>query len=118
VQGPVQVLAERDVQVALSLSEPPQKNTSPILRFTPPEGGAVIVPLSGAGAAWAGTLRLRPDMGSGNGRFSMEVADDLGNAGTRFSAGEYLEIYNTEFPEAPQAPQALPPRRSREGRSI
>jgi hypothetical protein len=107
VPEPVQVLAERDVQVTLSLSEPPQKNTSPILRFTPPEGGAVIVPLSGMGAAWAGTLRLRPDMGSGNGRFSMEVADELGNSGTGFSSGEYLEIYNTEFPEAPQAPLGL-----------
>jgi fibronectin type 3 domain-containing protein len=104
---PVQVLTDLDVNVTLSLSEFPKTGTTPILRFTPPEGGAVNIPLAGAETTWTVVLHLTPDMGSGNGRFTMEVQDDLGNVGTGFSAGEYLEIYNTDVPSATPAPVNL-----------
>ncbi|MCK4788424.1 MAG: hypothetical protein KAV87_32085, partial [Desulfobacteraceae bacterium] len=104
---PVQVLAGRDINVTLTLSEPSKQGTAPVLLFTPPEGGAVNIALAGADTTWTGVLHLTPDMGSGNGRFSMEVEDELGNTGTGFSAGEYLEIYNTDVPEAPPAPVNL-----------
>ena len=107
VGEPVQVLTDLDVNVTLSLSEFPETGTTPILRFTPPEGGAVNIPLARAETTWTGVLHLTLDMGSGNGRFTMEVQDDLGNMGTGFSAGEYLEIYNADVPSAPPAPVNL-----------
>ena len=103
----VQVLDDLDVNVTLSLSESPKPGTTPILRFATPEGGVVFVAITGVDTTWNSVLHLTPDMGSGNGRFSMEVEDELSNVGTTFSAGEYLEIYNTDVPSAPPAPVNL-----------
>ena len=106
-QEPIQVLSDQDVTVTLTLDEPAKAGTTPILRFSPPAGETVFVSLSGSGTAWTGTLHLTPEMGSGNGQFSMEALDVLGNTGTTLSRGEYLEIYNTDLPPAPPAPSDL-----------
>jgi fibronectin type 3 domain-containing protein len=104
---PVQVLVGKDVNVTLILDEQPVAGTTPLLRFTPPEGSVVNIGLSGAGNTWSGVLHLTSDMGSGNGQFTMEVEDDQGNTGTGISAGEYFEIYNTALPSPPPAPEGL-----------
>ncbi len=106
-QQPVQVLSANDISITLTLDEPAKTGSTPILRFSPPQGEAVFVSLSGSGTSWMGVLRLTPDMGSGNGQFSMEALDELGNTGTTLTQGEYLEIYNTDLPPAPPAPSGL-----------
>ena len=106
-EAPVQVTEERAVTVTVEFDEPLGSETVPVLRFQPPEGEEVTVPLSGSDRNWSGTLNLVPDMGSGNGRFIVEAEDSLQNQGGGFSAGEYLEIYNSEFPPPPQAPASL-----------
>jgi len=107
LSAPVQVLAPKDMNMTLTLSEPPATGTPPTLGFTPPVGDDVIIVLTGSDNTWTGTLQLTPAMGTGNGCFSMQAQDELGNAGTQISSGEYLEIYNTALAPAPPEPVGL-----------
>ena len=106
-EPPVQVLEERTVSIALELDEPLAAGTMPILQFSPPSGPDITVSLSGEGTSWSGALVLEPSMGSGIGRFILQAEDEIGNHGGSFSQGEYLEIYNSEYPTPPSAPVSV-----------
>jgi fibronectin type 3 domain-containing protein len=105
---PVHVVApSTDVQVTLTLTEPPKAGTTPTLSFNPPVGADVTVSLSGSGTSWTGTLPLVPEMGNGIGYFAYAASDALDNAGTILTAGAALEIYNTAAPVPTAAPTAV-----------
>ncbi len=107
VSEPVQVLDPRSVPVSLVLDEPVKPGTVPVLRYVPPVGDPVTVPLAGSGSAWAGQLALDPSMGNGVGRFRLSCEDALGNVGDRVEAGATLEIYNGVVPDPAPVPSGL-----------
>ncbi|MCP3866752.1 MAG: hypothetical protein GY703_01370, partial [Gammaproteobacteria bacterium] len=101
---PVQVLSDVAVNVTLNLDEPAGDGVIPSLRFQPPEGIEVQVPLLGNGATWNGILTLNNTMGVGIGQFIFSASDSLGNIGTRLISGGELEVFNTAVPQATDAP--------------
>ena len=105
--GPIQTVVPTNISVGLTLTKPQRPDSTPSLRFTPPAGAPVDVPLTGAGSNWLGTLSLPPAMGSGLGAFMLKATDVLGNVGTQIVAGASLEIYNTAVPTPPAAPSDL-----------
>ncbi|NOY46220.1 MAG: hypothetical protein GXP50_12340, partial [Deltaproteobacteria bacterium] len=107
VSEPVQVLDPRSVPVSLVLDEPVRPGSVPVLRYDPPVGDPVTVPLAGSGSAWAGQLALDPSMGKGVGRFTLSCEDALGNPGTHIQAGQTLEIYNQAVPDPAPPPSGL-----------
>ncbi len=104
---PVQLLTDQILTVTLTLDEPAKDGTVPDLRFAPPDGPDVAIDLTGEGTAWTGTLLLTNAMGKGNGRFILAVEDALSNPGTHITSGEYMEIYNTAFPDPTSPPSNL-----------
>jgi hypothetical protein len=106
---PVQVLSNTTMQISLTLSEPPKPGTVPQVSFDPPAGATLNVPMSGSGTNWNGSVVLIPQMETGFCDFDLSVSDALDNEGTLITSGETLEIYNTEFPTAPAAPNLLDP---------
>ena len=107
--SPVQILSNTMVQVKLALTEPPMPGTVPQLTLDPPAGATVNVTMSGNGTNWTGTVSLSPLMGNGFCSYSLLVRDALGNIGSTITSGGLLEIYNTEYPEPPDAPRLLNP---------
>nr|MCU0780276.1 hypothetical protein [Akkermansiaceae bacterium] len=103
---PVQTLNPVVVAVGLQLSEPLAVGTTPTLRFEPPVGSDVNIPLTGSGTVWSGSLTLTPAMGRGTGFFRFAATDLAGNSGTVVNPGT-LEIYNTELPDPPGRPTGL-----------
>ncbi|RLC32219.1 MAG: hypothetical protein DRH37_01180, partial [Deltaproteobacteria bacterium] len=97
---PVQVLGTTNVGITLTLDEPADSGSTPVLQFSPPSGPPVNVTLTGSGTAWTGSLTLEPAMvsGTGFGQFSLQCEDDLGNEGTSITAGSTLEIYDSPLP--------------------
>ncbi|MCP3868347.1 MAG: DUF1565 domain-containing protein, partial [Gammaproteobacteria bacterium] len=104
---PIQVQSEVSVSLTLTLDEAAGPGQIPTLNFDPPEGDSVTVAMLGSGITWNGVLIMRPEMGSGFGRFDFSVRDALGNQGTLLTAGEELEVYNTATPEPTEAPTGL-----------
>jgi len=104
---PVQIIETIEIDITLLLNEPLQPGSIPILRFEPPEGGGVNIPVSAFDDHWKGVLRLKPDMGKGDGHFILEATDVSGNIGNAINKGSILEIYNTDLPDPPQAPKNM-----------
>jgi choice-of-anchor C domain-containing protein len=105
--GPVQIQSPTTVQVALALSEPVRAGTQPLLRFAPPTGPPIDVPLTGGGTAWGGTLNLGPGLGTGVGTFDLTAEDALGNIGKMLTGGARLEIYDAAAPTPADPPAGL-----------
>jgi hypothetical protein len=104
---PVQVLDPRQIELTLELTEPVAPNTKPSLRWSPPSGAEVDIPLEGSEDRWTGELTLFPNMGKGEGTFLLEATDAVGNTGTLLTEGAELEIYNTTLPDPPARPGQL-----------
>lgn len=104
--APIQTVSQVAVALGLQLSELPAVGTTPVLRFEPPVGSDVTIPLTGSGTTWTGSINLTPAMGRGTGFFRLAVTDRNGNSGTVLTPGS-IEIYNTEFPDPPARPTGL-----------
>ncbi|MEM7001669.1 MAG: Ig-like domain-containing protein [Pseudomonadota bacterium] len=105
--GPVQITTPTAVDVTLTLSEVPANGTQPLLRFTPPVGAAIVVPVTGTDQLWTGVLNLGPGMGVGDGTFDLSVEDALGNVGTLITEGAQLEVFDAAVPNAAESPVGL-----------
>jgi uncharacterized membrane protein/fibronectin type 3 domain-containing protein len=78
------------VAVTLSASE---LLSPPTLAFVAAGDASVtVVPLSGSGASFSGTLVVGPDTGDGEGIFAAGLQDVAGNVGDRLTAGAALVI--------------------------
>jgi hypothetical protein len=104
--APIQTINPVNVALALQMSELPAVGSTPSLKFEPPVGSDVTIPLTGSGITWTGSVNLTPAMGRGTGFFRLSVTDRSGNTGTVVTPGT-LELYNTDLPDAPARPVGL-----------
>ncbi len=99
--APIQTTSPRTLTVGLTLSESLEAGTEPVLRFEPPVGAIIDLPLTGSGLVWSGQLPVNAAMGSGEGFFRFNGTDPAGNDGTVITENEILELYNSALPNPP-----------------
>lgn len=87
--------------VTVSLNE--QASTAPTVTFTPPQGGSVVVPVTGGPQTWIGSLNVIAGMGNGAATFAVSATDRVGNVGSTITSGAEWTIDLV----APGAPSTL-----------
>ncbi|TNF38603.1 MAG: hypothetical protein EP329_00110, partial [Deltaproteobacteria bacterium] len=97
---PASPLTTGDVAVTLTLDEP--AGVAPSLWLTPAGGAAIAVPLTGAGADWAGSLPIDETTGDGVATFALYAEDAFGNPGETLASGAEV-VVNAVPPDAPTA---------------